>query len=82
MAGTPALIAVVDDDPYVCKALRRLLRSSGYAVETHASGMEFLRRVEDRHAPIQPARPRLAANRASASETRWAGVMDVTSLDP
>jgi FixJ family two-component response regulator len=38
----------VDDDPYVCKALRRLLRSSGYAVDMHVSGAEFLRQLAQR----------------------------------
>ena len=43
-----ALIAVVDDDPYVCKALQRLLRSSGYLVQTHASGMQLLEHLAQR----------------------------------
>jgi FixJ family two-component response regulator len=36
------LISVVDDDMSVRRALRRLLHLSGYAVETFASGSEFL----------------------------------------
>lgn len=35
-------VAVVDDDPYVLKSLRRLLRSAGFDVEAYASGSEFL----------------------------------------
>jgi len=44
----PVLIAVVDDDDSVRKALRRLLRASGFAVESFASGaafLDFVRRV-------------------------------------
>ena len=33
---------VVDDDPSVCRALRRLLRSAGMEVETYSSGENFL----------------------------------------
>lgn len=36
------LISVVDDDLSVCRALRRLIRSAGYNVETFASAREFL----------------------------------------
>src|SRR5262245_19007606 len=35
-------VAVVDDEATVRKALRRLLAASGLAVETFASGQEFL----------------------------------------
>ena len=35
-------IAVLDDDPSVRKALDRLLRSAGYAVDTYSSGLAFL----------------------------------------
>ena len=35
-------IAVIDDEVAVRKALRRLLRSAGMAVETFSSGAEFL----------------------------------------
>lgn len=37
-------IAVIDDDPGVRKALARLLRASGYLVETFASAELFLAR--------------------------------------
>ena len=36
------LISIVDDDLSVRRALRRLVRSAGYAVETFASAREFL----------------------------------------
>lgn len=36
------LIAVVDDDLSVRRALRRLVQAAGYAVETFASAQEFL----------------------------------------
>ena len=45
-----ALISIVDDDASICKALRRVLRSSGYDVETHASGNGFLQSIRD-HIP-------------------------------
>ena len=48
MTSVPALIAVVDDDAHVCKALHRLLRSSGFAVEVHSSGAAFLERLSER----------------------------------
>ena len=44
------LLAVVDDDAGVRVALTRLVSSAGFAVETFASGAEFLRSVED-HEP-------------------------------
>lgn len=37
------LVAVVDDEEAIRKALKRLLRSAGIAVECYASGPEFLR---------------------------------------
>jgi FixJ family two-component response regulator len=43
MAGAaPGRILVVDDDASVCRALDRLLRSYGYAVETFGSAAELL----------------------------------------
>jgi len=50
VAREPPLIAVVDDDPYVRKALERLIRSAGFAAETFPSGAEFLKSVVD-HEP-------------------------------
>jgi FixJ family two-component response regulator len=44
------LLAVVDDDADVRVALQRLVCSAGFAVETYASGAEFLRSVDD-HQP-------------------------------
>jgi FixJ family two-component response regulator len=50
MARDAPLLAVVDDDADVRVALTRLVSSAGFAVETFASGAEFLRCVED-HEP-------------------------------
>ncbi len=50
MPGAPLVIAVVDDEESVRKALQRLIRSAGFAVETFPSGAEFLKSIED-HAP-------------------------------
>ena len=36
------LVAVVDDEDAIRKAVKRLLRSAGLAVQTYASGQEFL----------------------------------------
>ena len=41
------LVAVVDDEESVGKALNRLLRSAALNVETFASGAEFLKSLED-----------------------------------
>lgn len=40
-------ICVVDDDPSVCKALSRLIRSAGFNVKTYGSAQELL---DDHHA--------------------------------
>ncbi|UZR28865.1 response regulator transcription factor [Methylococcus mesophilus] len=40
--ANPDLIAIVDDEEAVCKALRRLMRSAGFAVETFGSAAAFL----------------------------------------
>jgi FixJ family two-component response regulator len=50
MVSDTALLAVVDDDADVRVALTRLLSSAGFAVETFASGADFLRSIED-HKP-------------------------------
>ncbi len=42
MPRTMPLISIVDDDLSVCRALRRLVQSAGYTVETFASAREFL----------------------------------------
>ena len=47
---TPELrIAIVDDQPSVCRALARLLRLNGFAVDTYASGEGFLASLTERH---------------------------------
>ena len=43
------LIHVVDDDPAVCRALKRLLHSWGMQVRTFASGREFLSALSSLH---------------------------------
>ncbi len=45
MQPTSQVVAVVDDDESVCKALRRLLRSFGLNIETFATAEEFLARA-------------------------------------
>jgi FixJ family two-component response regulator len=42
------LIAIVDDEESVRKALSRLIRAAGFSVETYSSGADFLRTVEAR----------------------------------
>ena len=42
MCQTAPAIAVVDDDASVRRALQRLLRAAGFAVETFATAREFL----------------------------------------
>lgn len=42
MCTAMPLIAVIDDDLSVRRALRRLIQSGGYAVETFASALEFV----------------------------------------
>lgn len=48
MTKTRSLIAVVDDEEPIRKALRRLLRSAGMDVETYPSGFEFLESLSTR----------------------------------
>ena len=48
MTKTRRLIAVVDDEPSICVALQRLVRSAGMDVETYSSGEEFLQAVQTR----------------------------------
>jgi FixJ family two-component response regulator len=45
---TRSLIAVVDDEEPIRKALRRLLRSVGMEVDTFPSGVEFLESLSTR----------------------------------
>ncbi len=42
------VVRVLDDDPEVCKALARLLRSAGRTVTTYVSSAEFLARESNR----------------------------------
>jgi len=42
VTNTNPTIWVVDDDPSVCKALRRLIKSVGFRVKTYTSAQEFL----------------------------------------
>jgi FixJ family two-component response regulator len=44
------VIAIVDDDPSVRRALHRLVRSAGYAVQVFASAHEFLDSLPGRRA--------------------------------
>ena len=48
MSTSTTLVAIVDDEESVRKALCRLVRSAGFCVEAHASGADFLRSVEQR----------------------------------
>ncbi len=50
MSKARPLIAVVDDEECVAKALNRLLRSAGMKVETFTSGAEFLKSLQN-HTP-------------------------------
>ena len=40
--GKQCFVAVVDDDPSVCRGIGRLLRSAGYLPDTYASASDFL----------------------------------------
>ena len=48
MSTVTALVAIVDDEESVRKALGRLIRAAGFSVDTYASGAEFLSTVEQR----------------------------------
>ena len=48
MTKAQPLIAVIDDEEPVRKALMRLMRSAGLGVETFGSGAEFLQSLETR----------------------------------
>jgi FixJ family two-component response regulator len=49
VTNTP-VIAIVDDDPSVRRALHRLVRAAGYTVQTFASAHEFLDSLPGRRA--------------------------------
>src|SRR6202790_3823849 len=42
MTGNQTIVMIVDDDDSIRKAVRRLMKSYGFAVETFASAEEFL----------------------------------------
>jgi FixJ family two-component response regulator len=46
--AVPEYIAVVDDEPAVCKAFERLLRAARFEVSTFASGAAFLFSLSER----------------------------------
>ncbi|MBK6009307.1 response regulator [Ramlibacter ginsenosidimutans] len=46
MNKDPSLVAVVDDEESVRKALGRLIRSAGYGVEMFGSGVEFMQSLK------------------------------------
>jgi FixJ family two-component response regulator len=50
MEAKSSLIAVLDDEPEMRKALRRLLLNRKFTVEEHASGEDFLASLES-HQP-------------------------------
>jgi FixJ family two-component response regulator len=51
MRDPPALIAIVDDDPSVCRALKRLVRSLGMRASTYPSGESFFLALESVEKP-------------------------------
>ncbi len=48
MSTEQRLVAIVDDDPGVCRALARLVRSLGLAADVYASGEDLLSGLEAR----------------------------------
>lgn len=46
MKGSSLVVAVVDDDADVLRALQRLLRTEGFSVLVYGSGREFMRAVD------------------------------------
>jgi FixJ family two-component response regulator len=48
--GTQPVVAVVDDEPEMRKAIRRLLATRGYRVEEYDSGDKFLAALDSRPA--------------------------------
>lgn len=46
MSNDRTLVAVVDDEESVRKALGRLIRSAGYSVEMFGSGVEFMQSLK------------------------------------
>ena len=50
MSGTKPMIAVVDDDESVCRALGRLVRTFGMDADTFTSGQDFIDAISARPA--------------------------------
>lgn len=46
MSKSNPLIAIVDDDESVCRAMKRLVRSLGMAADAFTSGQEFIDQIE------------------------------------
>ena len=46
MSKPKPLIAIVDDDESVCRAMKRLVRSLGMEADAFTSGREFIDRIE------------------------------------
>ena len=46
LSQSKPLIAIVDDDESVCRAMKRLVRSFGMEADTFTSGQEFVDRIE------------------------------------
>jgi FixJ family two-component response regulator len=46
ISKSDSMIVIVDDDPSVCRAVKRLIRSLGMNAETFTSGKEFLEFLE------------------------------------
>ena len=46
MSKSKPLIAIVDDDESVCRAMKRLVRSLGMEADAFTSGQEFIDRIE------------------------------------
>ncbi|HSK31175.1 MAG TPA: response regulator [Candidatus Limnocylindria bacterium] len=51
MSKDKPLIAIVDDDTSVCRAVKRLVRSAGMEADTFTSGQEFVESLDGRPAP-------------------------------
>jgi hypothetical protein len=92
MSKSCRLIAVMDEEGSVAKALDRLLRSAGLYAETFTSGREFLHSLQD-HAPdcvvlggsagIQPPlRCTLGVSKQTAASMKVSGATRVTSGKP
>ena len=48
MSANAAVVAIVDDEDSVRKALSRLVRAAGFGVQAYPSGADFLQAVEQR----------------------------------